>query len=204
MTNAGESADAEVPSSEPIVIRAVGIPSAEAVGTPTIYLIATFADRWYADAIDNAKLVGRDARRREITFAVACAESFLFEWVRDVVLLGELDKLEARFPRQEFEGIRDKWKRVVKELHIAGKIPSIQEFGQQTWADFAKLVAFRNGLVHANASRPEIQGVTPPPVPTLAQLDALAPGWACAVVVRLIDDLLTAAGFARPAWLVDP
>lgn len=65
---------------QPQIIRPPSIPSAEAFGMPTIWLSYCFAPEWFADALNEAK-TGRDhnTRRREIIFAVCCAESYLVE-----------------------------------------------------------------------------------------------------------------------------
>jgi hypothetical protein len=56
------------------------------VGIPTVWLSYSFAAEWFNDALTEAR-AGKDhhARRREILFAVCCAESYLVEWIRDQV-----------------------------------------------------------------------------------------------------------------------
>ena len=56
-----------------------------------------FAPAWFNDALREAES-NRDARRREIGFPVACAESYLFEWVRDSVVRGDLAALARKNP----------------------------------------------------------------------------------------------------------
>ena len=58
-----------------------------AEGTVELWATASFARAWFSDALEEAGVVNdSDARRREIVFAVCFAESYLLEWVRDVVL----------------------------------------------------------------------------------------------------------------------
>ena len=64
------------PSNPSQIIRPASIASSWAVGTPTIWLNYSFAPEWFNDALTEAR-TGKDhhARRREILFAVCCAES---------------------------------------------------------------------------------------------------------------------------------
>ena len=165
---------------------------------------ATFAPVWFSDALSEANSADRDARRREIVFAVASAECYLFEWVRDDVLKGDHRPLENYFPVKTARSIKDKWKAIPNELKAHGRIKESPNLGGgSAWLEFTDLVAFRNGLVHAQASRPETGGLPSDslPVPSMHKLDELAPGWAAGVVRRLISELNTAAGTALPSWL---
>lgn len=92
---------------------------------PTVWNIATFAPEWYADALREALLSGRDARRREIVFAVCCAESYLIEWVRDHVLNKQYNELEKFFPAtQILETMPPGWAAgvvctLIRDLHVS-------------------------------------------------------------------------------------
>ena len=72
--------------------------------------------------------------------------------------------------------------------------------------DFRKLVDYRDGLVHASASRPETdsQPEKEKPLPSKTDLDKLFPGWAVQVVVTLVKRLHDAVGTPPPDWLVYP
>src|SRR5919112_3743691 len=64
-----------------------GVPSEESIGELTVWLTYSFAPEWFEDALNEAKRgADHNARRREIVFAVCCAESYLFEWVRDEII----------------------------------------------------------------------------------------------------------------------
>lgn len=202
------SADHEVPTPNARgpdqVIRPVGIPSEEAFGIPTLWFTASFAPMWFADARLEASQGQAHARRREILFAVATAESYLLEWVRDDVLQRNFAALDQFFPAGERRGIIEKWREIPKTLKAAGLIRAVPNLGGgSAWADFQVLVEFRNGLLHARSSRPEIAGLAEAssPVPSLAQLQNLEAGWPSQVVRRLILELHSATGTSPAQWL---
>jgi hypothetical protein len=203
-----ESENNPIPSSPSQVIRPPSIASAWVVGTPTIWLSYSFAREWFNDALTEAR-TGTDhhARRREIIFAVCCAESYLVEWIRDEVLKGDFNKLNQFFPPGERRGVVEKWKEVPKELLDAGIIWAVPNLGRSYWQDWRDLVDLRNGLIHARASRPETnsQPDNERPVPSKGDLDKLPPGWAVKVVGTLVRELHAAVRPSTPAptWLVD-
>lgn len=173
---------------------------------PTVWNIATFADAWYADALREALLPGRDARRREIIFAVCCAESYLIECVRDHVLNKQYNELEKFFPSGKKDNISERWKDIIKELAKQKKIPKAQSFGGNTWRYFRDIVDYRNGLVHGVSSRPDSssQPLELNPMPATQILETMSPGWAAGVVCTLIRDLHASVGTAPPSWLMTP
>jgi hypothetical protein len=176
-------------------------------GDATFWFTGSFAPLWFADARKETSSVNDShARRREIVFSVAAAETFLLEWVRDDVLMRDFRNLDSYFPPGEWSRITDRWKDIPNKLKASGLIKSVPNFGGNTWADFLRLVKFRNGLLHAGASRPETAGLTKQqlPVPSMSELDALRPGSAVDVVARLISELTSAAGTAPPPWLKTP
>jgi hypothetical protein len=190
---------------QPQIIRPTSIPSAEAFGTPTIWLSYCFAPEWLADARNEAR-TGRDhhARRREILFAVCFAESYLVEWVRDEVLNRDFNRLNQFFPPGERRGVIDKWRDVPKALLANGLIPAAPDLGRSYWKDWLELVDLRNGLIHARASRAETNPQPPEerPRPSKGDLDKLEPGWATRVVVTLVQELHAAVSTQAPGWLV--
>jgi hypothetical protein len=81
--------------------QTIGVTSLAAdsgVPSPKLWTSSSWARDWFEDALSAAKEAGRHARRRETLFAVCCAESYLFEWVRDEVLKGKYDELAKYFP----------------------------------------------------------------------------------------------------------
>lgn len=176
-------------------------------GSLTPWISYNFASDWYSDAKNEANNSGHHARRREILFSVACAESFLLEWVRDQILKHDHPSLDLYFPPGKYRPIECKWKEVPRQLKEHGRIPSVPNLGGgSAWSDFQDLIAFRNGLLHGRASRPETPGLSPPsrPVPSMEKLRSLSPGWACGVVRRLIEELNAAAGLSPPDWIAQP
>ena len=191
--------------STPHVIAGVGgIQSAEAFGIPTIWRLANFAEYWFHDACAEAVEAGNtQRRRREITFAVAAVESYLLEWVRDEVLKRDFLRLDEYFPPNERRPITDKWKLVPRKLVNDGLLAAAPNCSGDTWRDFRILLDYRNGLMHARASRPESHGLTDEqlPMPSMLQLQKLEPGWAVGVCERMICELHSAAGTPKPAWM---
>jgi putative transcriptional regulator len=185
----------------------MSIRASSSTPTVTAWLTYSFAPDWFADALREAQ-TGQDhhARRREIVFAVCFAESYLLEWVRDEVLKGAFPRLNGYFVPGKWQSVVDKWKDIPKQLRDDRLIPAIPKLGESYWEDWLKLVNYRNGLVHARASRPESgsQGNESNPLPSRSDLDRLPAGWAVQVVVTLVRRLHDAVGTSPPTWLVDP
>lgn len=203
----GDKKNAPHSTGQPQVIRPVSIPSAEAVGTPTVWLSYSFAPGWFYDALNEAT-TGKDhhARRREIVFAVCFAESYLVEWVRDEVLQRDFKELNQFFPPGKRRGVTEKWKEVPKSLHDVGLIKAAPDLSQRYWKEWLDLVDMRNGLIHARASRPETdsQPSGQEPLPSKGDLDTLCAGWAISVVITLVEELHKQIGTKVPDWLKKP
>jgi hypothetical protein len=189
-----------------------GVEGAGATETATVkpWMMRSFAPGWYADALAQARRPAgpgttgyHDARRREIVFAACCAESYLFEWVRDGPLYGLWEKLEEHFPTKGKDGrsLQEKWEQIPSAL-LATKLETGGDHGE----DFERLIYFRNGLVHALSSRPETddQLKRNKPRPSVRELDEMQPGWAVGVVAERIKRLHNAAHTQPPDWLVEP
>ena len=187
-----------------VIVPLTGAVAMTGVGAPTVWLSANFAKSWYADAKSEAIGIGdTQRRRREITFSVAAVESYLLEWVRDEVLKRDFERLDTYFRPGERDPVTKKWKKTLKHLAFGGLIPSAPSFAGKTWANFCRLVEFRNGLIHARASRPQTAGLSEDqmPVPSMEELQALEPGWALGVITALIRELHLATGTREPDWL---
>lgn len=188
------------------VIRPKSISLKASVGTPKIWLTYSFAPEWFNDALNEAR-TGQDhhSRRREILFAVCAAESYVFEWVRDEVLRRDFDKLRKYFPPGKRRSVKKKWKKIPKELYEERQISNEPNWGGTEWRNFLKLVRYRDGLVHARASRPETSSLSPDeePLPSKTDLDRMPLGWAVQRIVTLIRHLHGAVGTSAPDWLVD-
>jgi len=177
--------------------------------TITSWNCCSFAPEWFKDALSEAR-TGQDhnSLRREIVFAVCFVESYLFEWVRDEVLNRDFNELRKYFPPKDHQGIRERWKKVIKHLEDNDKIPKAPSFARSDWCNFVKLVKYRDGLVHAGPSRPETKSpmsqARVPPEPSKTELDQRPAGWAVSVVVKLVRHLHDAVGTPPPEWLADP
>jgi hypothetical protein len=191
-----------------VVIRAEPAHAEARVLQPTIWLAYSFAPEWFRDALCEAQ-TGHDhhSRRREILFAVCFAESYLFEWVRDEVLKGDYDGLLEYFPvPHKRRGVRRRWKEVLKQLLENGKIGKEPDLGGRHEQEWKRLVDYRDGLVHARASRPQTTARPNErmPVPSKTDLDRLAAGWAVRVVIERVRLLHEAVNTPVPEWLVEP
>ena len=193
---------------EPQVIGLTGIPSAEAVGEPTVWLSYGFAPEWFNDALHETRS-GADhhSRRREVIFAVCAAESYILEWVRDEVLNRDFQKLNNYFPPGRWMTVTDKWKEIPKQLLHDGLIPRVPVLESPGyWGEWLELIEYRNGLIHARASRPETASLSDKekPKPSKTSLDDMAAGWPTRVVVELIRRLHAAIGSTMPEWVEEP
>jgi len=180
-----------------------------AVGTLTSWESYSFAPEWFADASRETKDERRGdeyrgARRREILFAVCAAESYVFEWVRDTALNYDFKKLRTYFPADQTWGVKRKLMEIPKKLKEDGLVSGALDCGGQEWIEFRKVVAYRDGLVHAAASRPKTDGQpeNEKPVPEASKLDALPPGWALEIVRVILRKLHTDTKTTPiPSWL---
>ena len=127
--------------------------------------------------------------------------------MRDVVLNRDYDKIEQYFPiGGEKKGIGERWKEITKQFKKKDLIRDTPSFGQPYWENWLHLLEYRNGLVHARASRPDVSDwpEESKPKPSKDFLAKLSAGWATNVIVDLILELNKAAGIAPPKWLVRP
>ena len=177
------------------------------VPEPTLWLTYSFAPEWFHDALREAQ-TGHDhhSRRREILFAVCFIESYLFEWVRDGPLRGRFDELRDYFPIDDRRGIYDRWRQVLKALRDNGLINRLPNVGGPHGVQWKRLLLYRNGLMHARASRPQTTARPNErmPVPSKTDLDRLAAGWALRIVIDRVRHLHEAVNTPVPEWLVDP
>ena len=198
------------PDLSPYRASQAGIGTAYANGyPPTVWLSDNYAEDWYRDALAEARSGGgHDARRREIIFATCFTESFIFEWARDKLDGNEINdyfppkrssKCDPRYRRK----LRDKWKEVPSELHQAGKI------GVCPTLDLSRLgtlIKYRDGLIHAAASRPatDTQPAKMNPFPTRKSLRSLNAGWTVRTVFDLVSTLCNQIGDPMPTYLEKP
>jgi hypothetical protein len=198
----------EEPQAEPAreiitIITGDAMPLVLDAAQARLWLTSSFAPDWFKDSAHEAESSGRDARRREIIFAVCCAESYLLEWVRDQVLNQDFERLDIYFPLGDQRPVREKWKEVPKRLQGDDLIRAVPDYGREFWADFVQLVKYRNGLLHARASRPDSPDLsqTARPEPNAEDLGSMQARWATSVVATLIRELHSVTGTVPPAWL---
>jgi len=169
---------------------------------PTLWISANFSEPWFRDTAREAEgKDGQHSTRREIVFASSFLESYIFEWARQIC---GLDRINDYYPpKARFKGdrriqrpLKDKWKFVPGELHSDGLISKAPDLDL---SELGILVEFRNGLLHARASRPSTGSLRKEfqPVPAPGQLESIGHGWACSVakklVLKLHEDLQTPA-----------
>jgi hypothetical protein len=198
----------ETPTTE---LRASANLAITALGRLTAWKSYNFASEWFADALREAEdehegAEARGPRRREILFAVCAAESYVFEWVRDTVLKNDFEKLKKYFPPVppgKKRGVVRKLQDIPKELASDGLVPAPLDSGGQEWSDFREVVDYRDGLVHAAASRPETDGQpeNEKPVPPMDVIDAMPPGWAVKRVRVILQKLHSDTKTPLPDWL---
>lgn len=194
---------------EPQFIRnAGGLPSAEQVGQPEIWTTVSFSQAWLRDTYFEAIQEGPDHRRKEVIFAICFAESYLFEFVRDVVLALDFRSTPRYFPlaTRRNRGIKDRCKDVLKQLYQDGKVKGTPNWSEAFWFDFCRLVDIRDGLVHASISRPDTEdlpkGARPSPLP--ADFYALQPGWALSKAVSLVKVIHETMEIPPNPWILSP
>jgi hypothetical protein len=175
------------------------------VRNPTVWLSANFARLWFADAMHEAT-TGNDENsvRREIVFSTCFLEGYIFEWVRniDIGAVNNYFPAKPRFkkdPRYR-RTLKGKWKEVPKELFDDGKIPCEP---QLNLSELGTLIKYRDGLVHAAASRPSTASQSPEerPVPASNELKRLRAGWALSIAVELVKKLHLDLGTKPPDYL---
>ena len=168
--------------------------------SPTLWVTSNFAQDWYKDAVVESNRTGLGARRREILFSVCCAESYIVEWTRDLV--GANRQLERYLPVDDKNSVLERWRTLPRSLHKNNLISQSPDWGTEIWRDFCLLYDYRNGLVHANVSRP-YTGDDPnsQPTPDVSKLKALAPKWALLTITKLIRHLHAAIKTDAPDWL---
>ncbi len=172
---------------------------------PTAWHASNFAEAWLRDAVAEISIETIDARRREIIFAVCFTESYIFEWARMKLTPTEVDTYfptDSRDPNYR-RPLLKKWVEVPREL---ASDDIIRERPTLDVSDLGRLVDYRNGLVHAESSRPEPIGG--PPIerkafPTTSDLAELEPGWATTIVVNLVKQLHDQIGEDPPKYIHD-
>lgn len=175
----------------------------------TLWVYGRWAKGWYVDTQNEAKCddsnpkIRDDAKRREIVNAICFLESYLYEWVRDEVLKGEVSQLSRYFDRES--NLAKRWKKVTQNLLDDGKIERRQSFTEVVWQEFNLVYDLRHWLCHGVASKPlrsdEIvsaqkreSGSNPDAKCRDVFKNRAKNGWALGVVTKLVEELHFAAG----------
>lgn len=108
-------------------------------------------------------------------------------------------------PAEDRRGVTERWKSIPKELVADDVIPEAPHLEGPLGVEWQRLVDFRDGLVHANASRPQTTNLPEEwmPMPSKSDLDALEAGWALRTVVDRVRRLDMAVGTDPPACLAE-
>lgn len=174
-----------------------------------VWNAANFSQHWYADALREGR-EGEDyhALRREIVFATCFAESYIFEWARNIVGVEAINDYFPPQPRLKHDPryrrkLRKKWREVPTELQADGKIHIAPKLNLSM---LGMLIKYRNGLVHAAASRPTTDSLPAEakPYPAIEELRKLNHGWAVKIVADLVVELHRQLGTSPPAYVKYP
>lgn len=188
-------------------------------GSARVMLSSSWAQNWYEDALNEVVTAKTESDtnfvRREIIFAVCFAESYLLEWARDIAFRGNTDEkiilIKKYFRIEGYEGLTDRWKRIIKEICSKELKISPPNFGESFWSEWVKLVDFRSGFSHGRESIP--YGTDPPDkdiyrITSPGEAAGLKVGWATRNVFNLISKLHevtdSATGEKSPSWLRKP
>ncbi|MDY7041405.1 MAG: hypothetical protein SVX38_11130 [Chloroflexota bacterium] len=164
---------------------------------------ANLAKDWFADAVNEAQSETEDAIasvRREIVFVVCFAESYIFEWARDVAGMGEVTKYFVKKDNR-WEKLKVRWKEVPLRLFEEGLVKTETE-PRIDWGDMGVVTTYRHGLVHGAASIPVgLEDEREKPEPTLNDLNKKGQGWALGVVLDLVKQLHDKTQTPMPDYL---
>jgi hypothetical protein len=182
------------------------------IGAPPVRLLIYygFAEDWFRDAWWEAQDPNwgtLHSRRREIIFSVCFAEAYLFEWVFHL-LDRDVARVASYFPERDHRSITERWSVIPEALVADGVLPRLPRRSQKHNRNWQRLIEFRNGLVHAEASWPEVveggRRNRRGPRPSLADFARIQPGWALSVCIERVRRLNDAAGRGMPGWITDP
>ena len=171
------------------------------VSKPTLWKFANFSESWYQDAVREAAGTDEHATRLEIVFSACFLESYIFEWVRGF----GIEYVNNYFPPGNYRSLKVKWKEVPTELFNDGLISTKPDLvSSPWWYQFCELVEYRNGLVHARASRPSTGNLpeNARPVPDTSILrDSNKHGWAISVAAWFVKKLHQDIGTPCPIYI---
>ena len=178
--------------------------TAEIILSPWTY--RSFAQAWLKDALNEARHgIDLDSRRREIIFAVAFAESYLVEWVRDDILKKDFVKFNLYFPTNTKMTAEYKWKEIPKQLCRDKLLREIPNLKSTFWENWKKLLNCRDGFIHAVTSCPENLELLRKKEPSkIHEISKIKSGWATHITIELVKQFHKAANIPMPKWLHIP
>lgn len=178
--------------------------SAELIASPWIY--QSFAKAWFKDALNEVRHgIDIDSRRREIIFAVAFAESYLVEWVRDDILKKDFGKFNLYFPINKKMSAEYKWKEIPKQLCMDKLLRETPNLKSTFWGNWKELIDCRDGFIHAVTSCPEnLESPHKKGLTKIHKISKIKSGWATHVVIELVEQFHKAANMPTPEWLHIP
>lgn len=184
------------------------------IGEVKFWLGTSYSEFWYRDAVREAQGSDEHAIRREIIFSVCFLESYIFEWTRDLLTSHNYkpDKVNDYFPPESRckndpryrRGLKEKWKCVPAELFDDEVIPTKPDLvSSEQWNEFCTLMKYRNGFIHALASRSSTDSLNSKakPVPAVGTLRDRPHGWAISVAEKLVKKLHQDIGTPCPIYI---
>lgn len=175
-------------------LKAESAESHSEVSSPTLSVGANYAEHWYADALAEVKdSADSNNKRREIVFSTCFLESYIYEWVRNygTHFVTKYFSETAKTHDGDFyaKGLKNKWKYIPSE--IAKELGLVQSLTLDL-SGLGELIKFRNGLVHAKASKfyNAFTEKSDQPVPSQEELEgSIKTGWAISVASKLVTSL---------------
>ena len=136
-------------------LKADSAESYSEAGTPILSTATNYAADWYADARGEVSdSANKQNKRREIVFSVFFLESYLYEWVRNQrsdFLAKLFDKgAKTLDGKHSLQGLKFKWQYIPSA--IAHELMLATDF-ELDLNELERLIKFRDGFVHAKASR---------------------------------------------------
>jgi hypothetical protein len=172
-----------------------------------LWISENFSAAWFNDALKESKIINdQNARRREIIFAVCFSETYLFEWTRNIVgvrnILNYFPVTQKQDKKRHKRSLLRSWQEIPQELFNDTMIQSNPKINLR---ELNKLINYRNGFIHAHASRPITENLPEEekPCPTKAEVEGLPSGWALKMVVDIIKDLHQELNSAAPYFILD-
>lgn len=164
------------------------------VSTPILSTATNYAGDWYADARGEVSdSANKNNKRREIVFSVFFLESYLYEWVRsqrpDFLTSFFDNNAKTLDGKHSLRGLKYKWQYIPSAIARELKLATDFELDLH---ELESLIKFRDGFVHAKASRIYNDNTEEKnlPVPSQEELEnTIQSGWAVTTAKNLVISL---------------